>query len=320
MNLSDYWYNPSYSAAFTGLNSFYKFLKEKDINISKSDVKKWLSSQKTFSLYYPHRLKFKRNKTIAWGIGWMYSVDLAHIPDLKYVTSNHVWILVCIDSFSKYLWGKPMKTKKSEEVNNALREIFEERSPIYLYSDHGLEFWNSSVKKLCEEFNVHRVGSQTFVKAAHAEIAIKYLKRRIYKWSHNNLKPGKYLEALQKLIDGKNDTIHGAHGLKPKDVNLENQNVIFERLYPNFYNDKLKKWNLFLKIGDKVRLSKLRSSFQKGFRQNFTEEIFEIYQILRYRSPPTYKVKNLSGEHILGSFYSHDLVKIDDAPINESED
>ena len=61
-------------------------------------------------------------------------------------------------------------------------------------------------------------------------------------------------------------------------------------------------------IGDKVRISKKKRSFEKGYTPNWTEELFVIDQQLD-TSPVTYKLKDLNGENIEGSFYEPELQK-----------
>ena len=61
------------------------------------------------------------------------------------------------------------------------------------------------------------------------------------------------------------------------------------------------------KVGDKVRISKYkRKVFDKGYTPNWTEEIFVVDKI-QYTNPITYKIKDLNGEIILGTFYGREL-------------
>ena len=60
------------------------------------------------------------------------------------------------------------------------------------------------------------------------------------------------------------------------------------------------------KVGDRVRIYKYKKLFTKGYEPNWTEEIFVISQINK-TSPITYKIKDLNGEDILGSFYKQEL-------------
>ena len=65
------------------------------------------------------------------------------------------------------------------------------------------------------------------------------------------------------------------------------------------------------KIGDTVRISKhKRKTFDKGYTPNWTEEVFIIDQV-RPTEPITYKIKDLNGEEIKGTFYREELQKTD---------
>ena len=63
------------------------------------------------------------------------------------------------------------------------------------------------------------------------------------------------------------------------------------------------------KKGDKVRISKFkRNVFDKGYTPNWTEEVFTVDKI-QYTNPITYKLKDLRGEDIQGSFYKLELLE-----------
>ncbi|XP_068684316.1 uncharacterized protein [Montipora foliosa] len=63
------------------------------------------------------------------------------------------------------------------------------------------------------------------------------------------------------------------------------------------------------KVCDKVRISKYkRNVFDNGYTPNWTEELFIIDKI-QYTNPITYKLKDLRGEDIRGSFYEPELLK-----------
>ena len=62
-------------------------------------------------------------------------------------------------------------------------------------------------------------------------------------------------------------------------------------------------------IGDKVRIPTLkRKVFDKGYTPNWTEEIFIIDNILPTK-PITYKIVDLMGKEIKGTFYEKELQK-----------
>ena len=61
-------------------------------------------------------------------------------------------------------------------------------------------------------------------------------------------------------------------------------------------------------IGDNVRITKKKKSFDKGYTQRCTEEIFTISKI-QLTIPVTYKISDCNGEDIQGSFYERELQK-----------
>ena len=62
------------------------------------------------------------------------------------------------------------------------------------------------------------------------------------------------------------------------------------------------------KIGDRVRISKYDLPFRKGYKPQFTREVFEIVAIAT-KKPPTYTIKDEQGEVIQGKFYQKELIK-----------
>ena len=86
----------------------------------------------------------------------------------------------------------------------------------------------------------------------------------------------------------------------------ENELTVWRNLYP----DRLKINDLRPKfsVGDEVRISKKKKTFEKGYTTRWTEEIFTITKILNTK-PVTYKIADLNGEEIKGTFYDPELQK-----------
>ena len=63
------------------------------------------------------------------------------------------------------------------------------------------------------------------------------------------------------------------------------------------------------KIGDTVQISKYDLLFRKGYKQQFTREVFEIVAIAT-RKPPTYTNKDEQGEALQGKFYQKELINV----------
>ena len=78
------------------------------------------------------------------------------------------------------------------------------------------------------------------------------------------------------------------------------------------YNKPLTTYKkLKFKVRDRVRISKTDISFRKGYKPQFTDEIFEISAIST-KKPPTYITKDLDKEEILEKFYEKELRKCSD--------
>ena len=63
-----------------------------------------------------------------------------------------------------------------------------------------------------------------------------------------------------------------------------------------------------LSVGDKVRITKKKKTFEKGYTPRWTEEVFTISAV-QNTSPVTYKIVDLNGEEIQGTFYEAELQK-----------
>ena len=79
-----------------------------------------------------------------------------------------------------------------------------------------------------------------------------------------------------------------------------------ENLYPDPL--EIKDINPKFSVGDKVRISKKKKTFEKGYTTRWTEEIFTIVEV-KHTSPVTYKIADPNGEEITGTFYEPELQK-----------
>ena len=111
----------------------------------------------------------------------------------------------------------------------------------------------------------------------------------------------RYTDILQDLVYAYNHTHHKSIGMAPADVTADNEDVR-ARLYP--VRTKLLDWRF--KEGDKVRIVMQRRPFHKGYIGNWSKKIFVVTARMP-RATVTYKLKNLTGDTIKGTFYSDEL-------------
>ena len=70
-----------------------------------------------------------------------------------------------------------------------------------------------------------------------------------------------------------------------------------------------------IRVGDLVRISKVKSTFEKGYLPNWTEEEFIVTKVDTKYYPTTYKLQDSNGDIIEGSFYRQEI-----QPISRTDD
>ena len=108
-----------------------------------------------------------------------------------------------------------------------------------------------------------------------------------------------YYDVLDDVVNEYNNTKHNTIKMKPKDVKNDNK-----RIYIDEHNEK----DSTFKVCDRVRISKFKYIFAKGYTPNWSKEIFIVNKI-NDAVPYTYNLKDLNGEEIIGSFYDRELQK-----------
>ena len=83
-------------------------------------VKQWMSKQK-LRQGKPLRVW---NSYVSPGPKHQYAVDIADMQKNADTTDKYKYLLLCIDTFTKYGFGIPMRSKDANEVTMAMKEIF----------------------------------------------------------------------------------------------------------------------------------------------------------------------------------------------------
>ena len=112
------------------------------------------------------------------------------------------------------------------------------------------------------------------------------------------------LDALDQMVKNYNDKVHSTIKMAPKEASKD---INRGKVYFNIIKKQNKSCtSIKYKKGDKVRISKYKRHFEKGYTPNWTEEIFTIDKI-NMTNPVSYQVRDLNNERILGSFYTREL-------------
>ncbi len=106
----------------------------------------------------------------------------------------------------------------------------------------------------------------------------------------------RFVERLQELVDSYNSSPHRTlcRELTPKEINKKNEAEVWDRMYNSKYTAKTIKDRQFkLGIGDLVRLSYKRYTFQRDYQRKWSSKIFKSSDRFVRQNTPIYKVKGL---------------------------
>ena len=264
-------------------------------------IKKKKFSTLAEELHKPIKRKFNKRRVLVSGIDKIWAADLADMTALSKDNEGINFLLLVIDIFSKYGWIIPLKNKKGETVANALKTIFKERKPEKLWTDKGREFYNKDVKDLTELYSTENEEKSSIV-----ERWIRTMKEKMWKYFTDN-NTYNYMNILPELVKDYNNTVHSSTKLTPIDASKKkNELTVWRNLYPDRY--KINNLTPKFSVGDVVRITKKKKVFEKGYTTRWTEEIFTIKEI-RNTDPITYKLEDLQGEEVKGTFYEPELQK-----------
>ena len=115
--------------------------------------------------------------------------------------------------------------------------------------------------------------AQNEPKAAVVERVNRILKSKLYRY-FTGINSLRYIDVLQDIVDSYNNTYHRSIGRAPATVSLLNVGQVRTNIYGKIERSKPKRFKF--KVGDHVRLSLRERLFKKGYKMNWTEQIFQI--------------------------------------------
>ena len=188
--------------------------------------------------------------------------------------------------YSKYAFVVPLKDKKGISIVNAFNKIIKQskRKPNKIWVDQGGEFYNNLFKIWLSDNNINMYSTYNEGKSVVAERFIRTLKNKLYK---HMTATGKnvYYDVLDDVVNKYNNSYN-------------------KRVYIDEHNEKDSRF----KVDDRVRISKFKNIFAKGYTSNWSTEIFIIDKI-NDTVPYTSNLKDLNDEEIIGSSYDRELQK-----------
>ena len=247
---------------------------------------------KTITRKFNKRKVYSQFKDNIWG------VDLADMQSLSRKNKGIKYLLCVIDLYSKYAFVIPLKDKKGISIVNAFDKIIKQsnRKPYQIWVDQGGEFYNNVIEKWLSDNDINMYSMYNEGKSVVAERFIRTLKNKLYK---HMMATGKnvYYDVLDDVVNKYNNTKH--YTIKMKPINVGDNN---KKVYIDEHNEKDSRF----KVGDRVRISRYKNIFSKGYTPNWSKKIFIVDKI-NDTVPYTYNLEDLSDEEIIGSFYDKEL-------------
>ena len=295
--------NPEYDGYQRGLASMvYKFFDKKSIGsgTAKPSSLERIASSSILAdeLHKPIIRKFNKRKVYSQFKDNIWGVDLADMPSLRRKNKSIKYLLCAIDLYSKYAFVIPLKDKKVISIVNAFNKIIKQsnRKPNKIWVDQGGEFYNNVFEKWLSDNDINMYSTYNEGKSVVAERFTRTLKNKLYKHMTTTGK-NVYYDVLDDVVNKYNNTKHSTIKMKPVDVGDNNK-----RVYIDEHNEKDSRF----KVGDRVRISKFKNIFAKGYTPNWSSEIFIVDKI-NDTVPYMYNLKDLNDEEIIGSFYDKEL-------------
>ena len=264
----------------------------------------FLESKSAHTKYGHYRRKFKRLKVIAYDINEIWSADLAYVDKLAKYNRGIKYLLVAVDVLSRYVRVEPLKSKDAKETLKAFKKMTKTKKPQKLWVDKGSEF-KGVFKTFCDKKDIQIYSTHSETKSAFAERNIRSLKNIIYKhleqkWTWS------YIDNLTDFVRTMNTRVNRVTKLSPAKVSKKD--IPYLVSLTNSQSQKQLSKPKF-KENDFVRIAKRDLPFRKGYKQNFTDEVFIVERVSTL-NPPTYNLTDSNNEKIRGKFYESELIKV----------
>ena len=299
--------DPSHPGSFGGVENLYREAKKEGLKVTRHRVKKFLQGLPTYTKHKPVRRRYPRNRVYSHGIDFIWQIDLVDLSRLAKFNKGHKFILTVVDVFSKYGWLVPLKNKTGVTLVKAFKSILKEgRYPYKVHADQGTEFTNRNFQALLKENDIAFYSTNNETHASIVERYNRTIKNRLFRY-FTDKNTRRYLDVLPRLTASYNARKHRSIGVTPDEVTDKNELKVWETLYGHATRRVRKRFKF--KVGDYVRISMQARSFKKGYLPGWTDEVFEIIKAVP-RTPPVYRLSDLTGDTLKGTFYTEELQKV----------
>ena len=301
--------DPGSIGGFSGVQNLLSTVKKKYPKIKKESVRKFLETNRTYTLFKPRRVHHERSKFVPAGFLTDLQADLGDFQSLADKNRGYRFMLVAVDTLSRRVFAAPVEGKSGQNMRGGFEKIFSDMPylPQQIFTDRGMEFESKEMKNFFKGLGIAKFRARASeMKAAVAERMIKTIKQRLYRYfSEKNTTD--WVTVLPKITSAINHSICRITGKRPIDVNEKNASEIWDQVYGSSVRDPGTEKTKYSKH-DAVRISRVKQLFEKGYLPTFSDQIYEVMKASRSR-PNYYELADFEGEPIEGRFYTEEMVK-----------
>ena len=204
------------------------------------------------------------------------------------------------------LYVEPVKRKNSQYMADAFDSILSKFDffPSSIITDQGLEFYNSSVQSVFQKYGInhYHLKTKTLWKTPMAERVIRTIKTRLERYMYEN-KNKRWIDFLPQLVKNYNRTPHRTIGMAPIKVTFQNSEEVYKKVFGDINLRVVPRLN----VGDRVRILREKSLFEKGYKQNWSDEIYQISKVLQRSGVAWYKLQTLDKKPLPSIKYYYQL-------------
>ena len=187
--LRDIYYSPK--SGFQTPEKLYLRAISDGLEVTRSQVKKWINEQDTCTRYRQVFRRHKFRQTFVQTLGEQLQMDLVDMSKYDDKNKGYRWILTSIEILSRYAFTVPVQRKNATAMKDAVSTCLEQfknhfgKYPKFVQFDQGTEFYNKDVKSLLNKHNIEFFSTYSNKKAAVVERFNRTLKGL---WYHEQQK------------------------------------------------------------------------------------------------------------------------------------
>ena len=237
------------------------------------------------------------------------------LKHVKEINKSYLWILFVINTQTKMLYFRKLKSKTGEETCRAMVDIFKEdiglkkgqKLDVSLQVDAGGEFLNRETKAALSQLNVRVYTSYSRHKCSIVERVILTIRKRLTKGQES--RGWNWINLIENIVQKYNKSYNRSISCTPEEAEENFSRALFnirqnrEKSRKTIFSQRYSKGDCV-----RVRVHFPGTPFKKGSHRQFSAEIFYIHSVSRGMNHAVYKLENEKRELMKGSYNDNDLI------------